>query len=329
MTSTPAADPRFKALLSTAAIILIIQGLQSAAGVLDPMLMAGVVVICVSPLQRWLRARGLGPGTTMAITATSVVLALLAFGGLLGYAVTALVQLVPRYQDQLAAQLASALAWLDAKGIHASQSKLAEMVSPGRVVALATSFLQGLAGAVSVAVLILMLSIFLMIEAAAFSRGPEATPLLSDDWQRRVDKVMRAVQQYVWITLVTGAMFAAVVWVVMLVLGVDLATLWAVLALLLNFVPGVGFVLSLIPPTALALMEFGPLKAGLVAATFFVANTVTDNVIKPRFMASGLDIGPFVLFVSILFWSYVLGPVGALLAVPLTLAVRYLFIDPA
>ena len=114
----------------------------------------------------------------------------------------------------------------------------------------------------------------------------------------------------------------------MMALGVDLALLWAILALVLSFVPGVGFILSMLPPAALALLEFGTGRTLIVVAAFVVLNNLVDNVIKPRFMKQGFDLGPFMMFAAILFWAYVFGPTGALLAIPLTTAVRRLFLAP-
>jgi predicted PurR-regulated permease PerM len=122
-------------------------------------------------------------------------------------------------------------------------------------------------------------------------------------------------------------MYAAAVWLILVLMGVDLPLLWAAVALVLSFVPGIGFILSMIPPVALALLEFGPVRAGILVLLLIVLNSVVDNVIKPRFMQEGFDMGPFVLFAAILFWAYVLGPTGALLAVPLTTAVRRLVLD--
>ena len=324
-------DRRFRTLVSAAALVVIVQGLQAAAGVLDPLLMAAVVVACAAPLQQRLRRRGLGRGAAQAVTALTVVLGLVAFAVLIGYAAKALVETVPRYQDRLAALVASGATWLDARGIDASQSRLMALVNPGRLIGLASGLLQGVASAVSVALLIVMLSIFLLVETSAFWRhaGRAARGgTISNVWQRRLTGVATDVQQYVWITLVTGAMFAVAVWLVMVLLGVDLPVLWAVLALVLSFVPGIGFVLAMIPPAMLALLEFGPTRALILVAAFVVINNVVDNVIKPRFLTEGFDLSPFVMFAAILFWAYVLGPTGALLAVPLTTAVRRLFFTP-
>ena len=331
MLTTLVQDRPLRMLLGAASLVVIVAGLRSLASVLDPLLLAGVVVACAAPLQQRLRRRGVGRGLSMALVALTVVFALVAFAVLLGYAGRALVVTVPQYQDRLAALVASGATWLDAHGIEASQSELVKLVNPARAIGIASSVAQSLAGAVSVTLLIVLLSILLLIETSAFWRRAERAgrgATLSNRWERRLNAIAADVQQYVWITFITGAMFAAAVWVVMLLLGVDLAALWAILALVLSFVPGIGFVFSMIPPAMLALLEFGPGRGIVVIVLFILFNSVVDNVIKPRFMKEGFDLGPFVMFTAILFWAFVLGPTGGLLAIPLTTAVRRLFFTP-
>ena len=317
-------DRRTRLLLSAASLIVLIAGLRAAAGVLNPLLMAAVVVSCAVPLQERLRSRGLPQGLALTLTALTVVGGTLAFGSLIGYAGTALVQTVPQYQDRLSQLLASGMSWLDARGIEASTSKLAELISPARLIGLSTALLGSIAGALSVTLLIVLLAIFLLIESNTFmTRGGEVGEKdFSPETQATLTAMARDVQQYLWITFVTGVIYAVGVWILLLALGVDLAFLWAIFALVLSFVPGIGFVLSMIPPLALALLEFGPVRAIIIAGALTVFNSVVDNVIKPRFMKQGFDMGPFVMFTAILFWSYVLGPTGALLAIPLTVAVK-------
>jgi AI-2 transport protein TqsA len=323
-------DRRTQLLLSAAAVVVIVNGMREAAGVLDPLLMAAVLVCCAVPLQDGLRQRGMPKGLALTLTALAVVGGTLAFGGIIGYAAKALVQTVPQYQDRLSELLKSGTAWLDARGIDASTSQLAALISPARLISLSTSLLSRVGSAFSLTLLIVMLAIFLLIESNSFMHrvGERAgAKAFSRDTQRTLNAIARDVQQYVWITLITGVMYAVGVWVLLAALGVDLPVLWAIFALVLSFVPGIGFVLSMIPPVALALLEFGVGRAVIIAVVLTVLNNVVDNVIKPRFMKEGFDLGPFVLFAAILFWSYVLGPTGALLAVPLTTAVRRLVFD--
>jgi len=323
-------DRRTQLLLSAAAIVVIVNGMREAAGVLDPLLMAAVVVACAVPLQDRLRQRGVPKGLALTLTALTVVGGTLAFGGIIGYAARALVQTVPQYQDRLSDLLRNGTAWLDARGIDASSSQLASLISPARLISLSTNLLSRVASAFSLTLLIVMLAIFLLIESNSFMHrvGERAgAKAFSLGTQRTLNAIARDVQQYVWITLITGVMYAIGVWMLLAALGVDLPVLWAIVALVLSFVPGIGFVLSMIPPLALALLEFGVIRALVIAVVLTVLNNVVDNVIKPRFLKEGFDLGPFVLFAAILFWSYVLGPTGALLAVPLTTAVRRLVSD--
>ena len=332
MSPSVASDSRLRFLLGAAAVVVIAAGLRSAAGVIDPLLMAGVVVACAAPLQEQLRRRGLSKGWAMAITSVTVVVALVAFVALVGYAAKALVDTVPRYQERLTVLLDSGTTYLDGYGIEMSKSRVLAMINPSKLIALATELAQGLGGALSEALLIVMLSIFLLIESNAFWRRRStlrrSSLSRSDEipsvWHLRFDAIANDVQQYVNITLLTGVLYAVGVWLVMIALGTDLPVLWAVVALVLSFVPGIGFVLSMIPPVALTLLEFGVPRALVLTAIFVVWNNVVDNVIKPRFMKDGFDMGPFVMFVSLLVWAFLLGPTGALLAVPLTAATRRL-----
>lgn len=318
---------RYRALLAAAAGVIVVAGLKAAASVLDPILMSAVVVACAVPLQNKLRRRGWGPRLAMTATVLAVLAGLLLFGGIIGYAAKAMVAIVPQYQDRLTSLMSSGASVLDRFGIDASRSQLMALISPSRVISLSADLMATLGGALSVTILIVMLSIFLLIESNAVMHRPGSRAgekALSLFWQRRLNAMAEDIQQYVWITLVTGLMYAGVVWVILLLLGVDLALLWAMVALVLSFVPGIGFILSMIPPVALAMLEFGPVRAIVLVVLLVVLNSVVDNVIKPRYMQDGFDLGPFVLFAAILFWTYVLGPTGALLAVPLTTAVRRL-----
>jgi predicted PurR-regulated permease PerM len=95
----------------------------------------------------------------------------------------------------------------------------------------------------------------------------------------------------------------------------------------MNYVPNVGIILSVVPPVILTLLELGWQRALVVLAAFIVLNFIVDNLIKPRFMQSGLDVPPLVGLLSLVVWAYLLGPIGALLALPLTIAVRRVLQD--
>jgi AI-2 transport protein TqsA len=140
-------------------------------------------------------------------------------------------------------------------------------------------------------------------------------------------RVARDVRQYLIITALSGLGFSLLAYVLMLAVGTDLPLVWAVLAFIMNFVPNIGIILSVIPPVLLTLLELSWQRALVVLAVFLALNFVVDNLIKPRFMQSGLDVPPLVGLLSLVVWAYLLGPIGTLLALPLTIAIRRVLED--
>jgi predicted PurR-regulated permease PerM len=182
------------------------------------------------------------------------------------------------------------------------------------VLGLAQGFLGVVGKVVSQALLLLLIVAFILAERGLHGKAFQPGGI--------VETVARDVRQYLVITAGTGLGFAVLVYVLMRAVGTDLALVWAVLAFVMNFVPNVGIILSVVPPVVLTLLEFGWQRALVILAGFVVLNFIVDNLVKPRFMASGLDVPPLLGLLSLVIWGYLLGAPGALLALPLTIAVR-------
>jgi predicted PurR-regulated permease PerM len=168
--------------------------------------------------------------------------------------------------------------------------------------------------------------VFILIEVGATlaksHRGEEVRGLMA-----RYLMVGKDVRKYVSIVSLTGVIVAVGNTVLLLILGVDFALLWGVLSFLFNFVPSLGFLLSLIPPASLALIAFGWQKALIVVVGFFIINAISENVIKTRFMAKGLDVSLLLVIISLLVWTWVLGPVGTIIGVPITLVLYRMYME--
>jgi AI-2 transport protein TqsA len=245
-----------------------------------------------------------------------VVLALL---GILGLSGTRLIQALPEYQDRAEALLRGLESWMIARGIQPDQVLSLELVNPGRLLGLAAGFMSGLGKVLSQVLLLLLIVGFFLAERGLHDRTlrPGGT----------VARVARDVRQYLVITTLTGLGFSILVYLIMLIVGTDLALVWAVLAFVMNFVPNVGIILALVPPVILTLLELGWQRALVILAAFVMLNFVVDNLVKPRFLRSGLDVPPLLGLLSLVVWAYLLGPTGAVLALPLTIAVRRMLED--
>ena len=244
---------------------------------------------------------------------------LIALLAILGISGTRLLQVLPHYQDKALAFRHQLEGLMVSRGIEPERVFSLDLVDPNRLLGLAAGFLSGLGRVLSQALLLILIVAFFLAERGirdhTFQPGGTAA------------RVARDVRQYLVITALTGLGFSVVVYILMLAVGTDLALVWAVLAFIMNYVPNVGIILSVVPPVILTLLELGWQRALVVLVGFLVLNFVVDNVIKPRFMQSGLDVPPIVGLLSLVVWAYLLGPTGALLALPLTIAIRRVLED--
>jgi predicted PurR-regulated permease PerM len=307
-------DQRLRYLVAGACLVVIAAGIRTAHGPLNSLLFALLVTIGVLPVFGGLRRRGISTGIAVTLTALLMVGTILGILAFLGLAATNLVKMVPTYEDKVQGLWLSLSAQLEARGVDPQRIASAEFLQPGKVLGFVAGVLSSVGGALSSALFLLIIVAFILAEMAARKIDLEPRGLVA--------QISTDIRQYLGITAATGAGFALAVYLLLLAVGTDLAFVWAVVAFVMNFVPNVGIILTFIPPTILTLLEFGWQRALLVLVGIIAMNFVVDNLIKPRFMSSGLDVSPLVGLVSLIIWSFLLGAPGALLAIPMTLALK-------
>jgi len=309
-------------LVIAAAFVIVVAGMRAAEPILVPFLLSAFIAIISAPPLFWLRRRGL----PMGVALLTVIAAILAIGFLMGALIGASVKdfsaALPVYQARLQEEIGALLAWLGGIGIEISDQFLLEYFDPGAAMRLVGSTLTRLGGLLTNAFLILLTVIFILFEASSFPTklrkmlGSSNRSLA--DFDRAIDNVKRYMAKKTLMSLCTGICIG--IWLA--VLGVDYPLLWGLLAFLLNFVPNIGSIIAAIPAVLLAFVQLGVSSALFAALGFLVVNVVIGNVIEPRFMGRGLGLSTLVVFLSLVFWGWVLGPVGMLLSVPLTMTVK-------
>jgi predicted PurR-regulated permease PerM len=206
--------------------------------------------------------------------------------------------------------------------IHIDTSLIREHLDPGMAMSMTTNILGGLGGVLSNVFLILLTIVFMLFEAESMPRRVHVALADPEMKLHHIDRFIKSVNSYLVIkTLVslgTGLLIGGWLWF----LGVDHFLLWAVLAFLLNYIPNIGSIIAAIPAVLMAFVQFGFGVAGLVAGGFILVNTVMGNMVEPRLMGRGLGLSTLVVFLSLIFWGWLLGSVGMLLSVPLTMIVK-------
>jgi predicted PurR-regulated permease PerM len=302
--------------------------LREAAALFNSLLLACIIVVAANPLLVWLQRKGL-PNWLVFLITLLVILAV--FGGvvlLLVFGVAQLVEAVPTYMAQLEAAKEALREFLENLSIdRVDVSTALNLVDPGSLIDAMVEFLVGLAGGVSDIILVLLIMVFLLLEAFNIPAKLASEIELGNAYVKRLSEFAVDIRQYIAITTIIGLLTGLLDTILFLVVGVDFAVLWGVLAFLLSYIPSIGFWLAAIPPTILALLELGPI-AGLVTFLGVVLiNGFVENVVKPKFMGEGLDLSPFVVVFSVIFWTAILGPLGAILSIPMTLVIKELILD--
>jgi predicted PurR-regulated permease PerM len=309
----------YRVLIGTAAFVIIAAGIRESAEVLNSILLAMLLTVTVVPAFDALRRRGVPKGLAVVLTSLLLAGGLVLLLGVLGFSGTRLIQVLPHYETRALSLRKELETLLQAWGIQPERILSLDLVDPNRVLGLAAGFLSGLGQVLGQALLLILIVAFFLAERGlrdqTFNPGGTTARVAGD------------VRQYLAITALTGLGFSLVVYILMLAVGTDLPLVWAVLAFIMNFVPNVGIILSVVPPVILTLLELSWQRAVVVLAGFLVLNFVVDNLVKPRFMQSGLDVPPIVGLLSLVVWAYLLGPIGTLLALPLTIAVRRVLED--
>ena len=314
-------SPVAKFLVITAACIIVIAGMKSAEAILVPFFLSlFIAVICTPPLL-WLQRRGIPNALALLLIVLMIVFMSVFIVVIVGSSVAEFRDDIPLYQQRLTEITADLFAKLNSMGIPVDLAQIEESFNPNVAFSLVGTTLASFGNLMTNAFLILLTVVFILAEEVRFTdklmRGKS-----SEKTQDAIEKFKKGIHQYVAIktlvSLLTG--FTIMIW--LWVLNVDYFVLWGLLAFLLNFVPTLGSILAAVPAVLLALVQLGVGDALLAGLGFVLVNFIVGNVIEPRVMGRGLNLSPLVVFLSLVFWGWVLGPVGMLLSIPLTMTVK-------
>ncbi len=311
-------------LLNAAAFVIIVAGMRAASALLVPFLLAMfLAILCATPF-RWLTEHRV-PRVLAVVLLVLVILAISTFiGGLITSTIVEFTRSIPRYEARLRIQEASLVMWLDRVGIEVSSQWLTDYFDASRLFGLMGILVASLGQVLTNGVLILITTVFIMLEMSGFPAKMSTAFGESDasDAQTNFRLVAVNIRKYVALKTVIslGTGVGVAVW--LSIVGVDFPLLWGLLAFLLNYIPNIGSFIAAIPAVLLAFLQLGFGSALAAAGGYLVINLVMANILEPRVMGYGVGLSTLVVFVSLIFWGWVLGPVGMLLSVPLTVIFR-------
>ena len=317
--TTALRQPSFlRVMLLLAATVVVLVGIRLGAAILNPIIFAVVLALLFGPIYFWLQRR---VPDALALVLMLVVLTII-FVGLsfvLGASITRFTERIGFYTAELKGQLDGLDALLERLGL--SNVEVRDVVKPSALTEALSAVLSGIAAFLSDLFLILIIMLFLLAEGPAMMDRLRASVPEDNPQVARLTDVGQAVVHQFALRAIVNLFTAAGITVVLFLLGVDFPLMWGILTFFLSFIPYIGLVLAVAPAVVLALAEFGVSRALLVIAGVIVINILAENVLSPMMMGRGLNLSPTIIFLSFIFWAWLLGGPGAFLAVPLTLFV--------
>lgn len=314
--------------VSLAAVFVVLFGVKEHAGFVMPAFLALNLVIAAQPLQKFLDRKGVPRWGGKVIVLLVLYLVLAALVGMLVWALWIAAEEIPQYQDKFVELYHQAIGALGRFGVSEDQvSSSLQGLDPSAII----GTVQNVAGQVSSAggqlsVLVIALT-FLVFDVPSITRRRAVIARQRPRLDDALGSFSDGIKSYWLVSTVFGLIVAAMDVVALMILGVPLAMVWGVLAFVTNYIPNIGFVLGLVPPALFALLTGGPVDALWVVVIYCVVNLVMQSFIQPKFTGDAVGLTPTVTFLSLVFWSAIAGPLGAILAVPLTLAVKAFLVD--
>lgn len=309
-------------LMGGAAFVILVAGMKAAAVLVVPFLLAVFLAIICAPPLFWMQKKGIPSIVAILILMLGAICVQMVLVTLISSSIVDFSNNLPFYQGRLMSLIRDGLGMLSRFGIEVEADKLTQIFDPSHILKLSANILNSLGGVLTNTFFVFLTFLFILSEAAGFPHKLRAISSDRDVDLDRYSEITIGVNRYLGIKTLTSLATGLAVTLWLTVQGVDFPVMWGVFAFLFNYIPNIGSIIAAVPAVLLALVQLGIVPAAFAGLGFLIVNIVVGSVIEPRVMGQGIGLSALVVFLSLAFWGWVLGPVGMLLSVPLTMAAK-------
>jgi AI-2 transport protein TqsA len=305
-----------------AALIIIFAGVVYARSIITPLLLALFIsIICIQPIL-WLEKKKTPRWLALIIVILGLILLFSGFSILIGGTLSSFSSNVSKYGSTLTAIINSFIQFLNEHGLNIPKDQMSTLIQPAKILEFTASALNGLFNMMGNTFLTFLIILFILMEFGSFPVKAKAILSGSDESIAYFSTIIQSIRKYLWIQTLVGLSEGILIYTASLIIGVDYPLLWALIAFLMNYIPNIGSIISSIPAVLFALVQLGLGGALWTLATFMFIHNVIGNFLEPRIMGKGLGLSTLVVFLSLLFWGFILGTVGMFLSVPITMTFK-------
>jgi len=309
-----------------ASVIIVLAGIKSASEIIVPFLLSLFMAIILLPAYEFFNKKGLPQSISLFLVIGIFILFISLVAQLIGSSIHDFNSNIDLYTEQLGVYYYSFVEMASTIGIEISVDELSSIINSKQIMSFVSQIMQSMSSMLANGFVVLLTIIFMLLESSNFkskivyaSKDSGAT--------LHIEKISSQIKEYMVLKAIISLFTGLVVWIALLIIGTDYAFLWAVIAFLFNFIPNIGSIIAAVPAVLLTLVQLGSLSAIIVASIYVAINVIIGSVIEPKIMGKGLGLSTLVVFLSLIFWGWLLGIVGMLLSVPLTIMVKIILDD--
>lgn len=322
MTRRKDATDAARVLIILASFVVVVAGLRAAQTIVVPFLLAVFIsVVGASPLL-WLKERKVPMWLALPIVITALLAFLIIIALLIANSAQDFTGKLPTYEARLRELTETILGWLANIPLRLDLSEIAQMLDAAVVMKFVALLLNQLVGILKNGLFIILMVVFMLLETSSLPERLVAVLRAPEVSLGRISHIIATLKRYITIKTLVSIATGVLIAVFLGIMGVDYPILWGVLTYILNYIPTIGSILAAVPPVLLAVVQIGLGRALGVTLGLVAINLVLGNFVEPRIMGKGLGLSTLVVFLSLVFWGWVLGAVGALLSVPLTMTLK-------
>ena len=310
-------------LISLAALVVIVYGMQAASKLIVPFLVAAFLALITIRPMLWMQRQRVPSFVAALVIVLAIMVVITIVGIIVGRSLADFTAALPSYQAQLNALIDRTLVLLaEHTDYDRSVTDLGDLINPGWAMGLAANLLNALRQVMTNTLLILLTMVFILLEASSFPSKVTAAFGKSVESLTGFREFLNNLGRYLGIKTLVSMATGFLAWLLTWWIGLDFPQLWGMLAFLLNYIPTIGSIIAAVPAILLALIQLGLGEATATLIGFVAINIAFGNVLEPRLMGYGVGISPLIIFVGLIFWGWVFGPIGMLLSVPLSMALK-------
>ncbi len=303
----------------SASIVIVLAGTKMASVIIVPFLLSLFMAVILSPLFLWLKKIGLGELFSLIIIVLSLSLIIGLMVTLIGNSVQDFSQNVPIYETKLQNDLSHFSDTLDKWGLHIPKKDFVDLFQTGTLMRYIASTLKSLGSLLTNSFLIILTIIFMLMEISQFAAKIEQS---NSNSLAQIIEISDKIKHYILLKASTSAATGITITIILQIFEIHYAILWGLIAFLLNFIPSIGSIIAAIPAIMMAIVQYDFTIAFSVMIAYLIVNIIIGSIIEPRILGKGLGLSTLVVFLSLIFWGWLLGPIGMLLSVPLTIMIK-------